>query len=60
VTWEKDYKRGPWNEKEVQGAFVMERCRKAALINKGINLSLLLGSDVIVPVAMKVASLQTY
>ena len=33
VTWEKDYKRGPWrpwNEKEVQGAFVMERCRNRA------------------------------
>jgi len=30
VTWEKDYKRGSWNEKEVQGAFVMERCRNRA------------------------------
>ena len=30
VTWEKDYKRGSWNEKEVKGAFVMERCRNRA------------------------------
>ena len=30
VTWEKDYKRGAWNEKEVKGAFVMERCRNRA------------------------------
>jgi len=30
ITWEKDYKRGSWNEKEVKGAFVMERCRNRA------------------------------
>ncbi|MFW6152703.1 MAG: hypothetical protein ACOC6C_06975, partial [Verrucomicrobiota bacterium] len=30
VTWEKDYKRGAWDEKEVKAAFVMERCRNRA------------------------------
>lgn len=30
VTWEKDYRRGAWDEKEVKGAFVMERCRNRA------------------------------
>jgi len=30
VTWEKDYRRGSWNEKAVKGAFVMERCRNRA------------------------------
>jgi len=30
VTWEKDYKQGAWNETEVKGAFVMERCRNRA------------------------------
>jgi len=27
VTWEKNYKRGEWNEDDVAGRFVMERCR---------------------------------
>ncbi len=30
VTWEKNYKRGAWNEQEVKGSFVMERCRNRA------------------------------
>lgn len=30
VTWEKDYKLGAWDAKEVKGAFVMERCRNRA------------------------------
>ena len=30
ITWEKNYKRGKWNQKEVQGAFVMTRCRNRA------------------------------
>jgi len=30
ITWEKNYKRGQWNQEEVQGSFVMERCRNRA------------------------------
>ena len=27
ITWEKNYKQGTWDEKKVNGAFVMEHCR---------------------------------
>lgn len=30
VTWEKGYKQGTWNQEEVNGVFVMERCRNRA------------------------------
>ena len=29
VTWEKNYKRGEWNDEDVAGNFVMERCRNS-------------------------------
>jgi len=30
ITWEKNYKAGRWSQKEVQGSFVMEKCRNRA------------------------------